>query len=156
MTWCGRRGAVSGSFFVGGLCLILSTFVEEATLALLVYYLGFGALSLGFGVLYVWAAELFPTTIRVRCMSVQSLAARFGAIASPFINDLGTTHPALSLMIFAAPCVIAGVLDLWLPETRDVVLPNTLDDIADDATPNGRGKNGATLTEPLVGKLEGA
>lgn len=80
----------------------------EATLALLVYYLGFGALSLGFGVLYVWAAELFPTTIRVRCMSVQSLAARFGAIASPFINDLGTTHPALSLMIFAAPCVIAG------------------------------------------------
>lgn len=48
------------------------------------------------------------------------------------------------------------MLDLWLPETRDVVLPNTLDDIADDATPNGRGKNGATLTEPLVGKLEGA
>lgn len=32
MTWCGRRGAVSGSFFVGGLCLILSTFVEEVAL----------------------------------------------------------------------------------------------------------------------------
>jgi len=130
--WCGRRGAISGSYFVGSGCLFASNAISDETLSLIVYYVGNGALSLAFAVLYVWAAELFPTTIRARSMSIQSMFARLGAMSSPFVVDIGQKNAALALLIFATPCAICGALDLCLPETRARKLPNTTDDIFSD------------------------
>jgi len=128
--WCGRKGAMVGSSFAGGVLLMLSTWCRSQWLSLTVFYAANGALSLAFAVLYCWSAELFPTDIRARCMSIQSVFARAGAMVSPFVVDLGRADPAAALCIVAAPCLVAGALDLLLPETRDMPLPASIDDIS--------------------------
>eukprot|EP00928_Gymnodinium_smaydae_P062787 TRINITY_DN4656_c0_g1_i2.p1 TRINITY_DN4656_c0_g1~~TRINITY_DN4656_c0_g1_i2.p1 ORF type:complete len:542 (+),score=53.57 TRINITY_DN4656_c0_g1_i2:60-1628(+) len=130
--WCGRKGAVAGSFVIGGVCLVLSSGIRDQVTSLVVFYLANGALSLAFGVIYIWAAELLPTNIRTRAMSYQSVCARFGAIVSPYVVQLGSTNSVLALMIFAAPCLLSGALDTMLPETRGMPLPNSLDEIDSD------------------------
>merc|ERR1712217_358938 len=111
---------------------ILSTLITQKTCSLVIYYTANGALSLAFGVVYVWAAELFPTNIRARAMSVQSVFARFGAIVSPFVIDIGRTNYTLAIFMFAVPCLITGLLDLAIPETRGTKLPDTIDDLDND------------------------
>jgi len=128
-TWCGRRGAIVGSFIAGGVCLLLSAVMEDETASVAVYFAGNGALSLAFAVLYMWTSELYPTTIRARSMSINSVCARFGAICSPFVVDIGRTNPALATVVFAAPCLICGCLDLMLPETNGRKMLSTIDDV---------------------------
>merc|ERR1719188_196207 len=96
---------------------------------MIIYYAANGILSAVFAVIYVYAVELFPTDVRSRSMAIQSVFARFGAILSPFVVDIGAKHPELALIIFAVPCVAAGLVDAVLPETRGTQPPNTVADL---------------------------
>mmetsp|Transcript_38755 Transcript_38755/g.112029 ORF Transcript_38755/g.112029 Transcript_38755/m.112029 type:complete len:510 (+) Transcript_38755:80-1609(+) len=127
--WCGRKGAIVSSLLIGGVLLVGSTWCEAQWLSITVYYVANGSLSLAFAVLYIWAAELFPTDIRSRALSVQSVFARVGAVLTPYVVDLGSRSPALALCIFAAPCILAGLLDLLLPETCGAPLAATIADM---------------------------
>jgi len=130
---CGRRGAVAGGFLVAGTCLMASSHGTKMEL-LVLYYIAISAVSLSFAVIYIWGSELFPTDIRGTAMGIQSLCARIGAMTAPAIAALGDkAHPRLPFVLFAAPCLSAGMLALLLPETRGRPLPGTLADLDKEA-----------------------
>ncbi|GFO13864.1 organic cation transporter protein [Plakobranchus ocellatus] len=92
----------------------------------------FGATA-GFAVIYMFTAELFPTVMRNSVIGVGSLCARIGGILSPFIGNLGKMFSgpfgiALPLVVFGGLSVTAGVLVLFLPETTNKSLPETMKD----------------------------
>lgn len=102
----------------------------------------FGA-SAAFAIIFVYSAELFPTILRNSLMGVACLFARVGGMISPYIADLnnavdGPFGKALPLIVFGASTVAGGLLCLWLPETLNRHLPETLD----DATNFGRMRSG--------------
>ncbi|XP_025097989.1 organic cation transporter protein-like isoform X1 [Pomacea canaliculata] len=104
-------------------------------------------ISAAFSIIYVFTAELLPTSVRNSGMGVSSLNARFGGIASPYITSLvfyvgGNFGKALPSLIFGGLSILAGLASLWLPETYLQDLPETVE----DANNFGR-KTGRTTTE---------
>lgn len=145
---CGRKGVVSGGFLMSGACLLASCFGTPFQLVVL-YYVAVCSVSLSFAVIYVWGSELFPTDIRGSAMGLQSICARAGAMLAPAVASLGDkNHTGLPLLVFAMPCIIAGLWTLFLPETRGQPLPDTIADVGREATFAG----GHVAGEPLAGK----
>merc|ERR1719215_2356928 len=127
----GRRGTIAGSLAIGGGCCVLCAAVPEKlfSVSLLLTFIGKAAIAGGFGCVYLYAAELFPTDIRSRSISFQSLVARLGGMLAPIVADLGTVSRGLPFTIFGVPCLIAGALLCTLPETAGTPLLCTIDDI---------------------------
>jgi len=130
----GRRGTVAGSLALGGGCCVLCAAVPEDLfyVSLFLTFVGKASIAAGFGCVYLYSAELFPTDIRSRAISFQSLVARLGGMLAPIVADLGTVSRGLPFAIFGAPCIIAGALLCTLPETAGTPLLGTIDDIKAD------------------------
>lgn len=138
--WAGRRMAALSGLLVCGLSCLLAALqsLREADsdpeskpggLMLLFVYVGKAGVSMSFAVIYLYAAELFPTDIRGRSMSLQSLVSRIGGMCSPVIASLGHDSLALPMILFGLPSLVSGVLLCGLPETRGTSLPDTIDDV---------------------------
>jgi len=145
--WAGRRMAtISGLILCGLSCLLAAVeSIRESSraeadldpveskppgsLMILFVYLGKAGVSMSFAVIYLYAAELFPTDIRGRSMSLQSLVSRIGCMISPVIASLGRDSLALPMLLFGFPSLVSGVLLCGLPETRGASLPDTIDDV---------------------------
>lgn len=83
----------------------------------------------GFNILYIFTSELYPTVIRNSAVGASSMIARTGSAASSYIAILSdVTLPIVPMIIFAVFSLIAGSLVIFLPETRDQPLPDTLQD----------------------------
>ncbi|XP_069136069.1 organic cation transporter protein-like [Argopecten irradians] len=86
-----------------------------------------------FVVIYIFSSELFPTVVRTGGMGASSCVARIGGMSAPYIAKLGTlvgSHygQALPLVIFGCVSVTAGIFTLFLPETVNKRLPDTIDE----------------------------
>ena len=79
--------------------------------------------------IYVISGEIFSTSIRNSAIGIVSASARVGSIMSPFIVMLGEISPGLQFVIFGSLCLTAGFLGLWLPETRNKALPETVEEM---------------------------
>ncbi|XP_048236592.1 organic cation transporter protein-like [Haliotis rufescens] len=86
-----------------------------------------------FTVMYIFSAELFPTTLRQSAMGACSLFEGIAGMVAPYIADLGilTKGPlqeVLPLIVFGSLTIVAGLMAIVLPEARDQQLPETLQD----------------------------
>ncbi|XP_071114900.1 organic cation transporter protein-like [Haliotis cracherodii] len=95
--------------------------------------LGNTCVSAGFASVYVFTAELLPTTSRNFGMGLCSVFCRVGSISSPYINDLtmhitGRYSQILPMLVFGGVAFLAGLLVLLLPETLNKKLPETIKD----------------------------
>ena len=68
---------------------------------------------------------LFPRAVGI---GVSSVASRVGGILSPIILLLGDSIASLPLILFGSSAVLAGLLALFLPETKGQKLPQTLEE----------------------------
>ena len=93
--------------------------------------LGKLCLSSSFSVVYIHSAEIFPTTVRNSGMGLVSVAARVGGIMAPFIVSLGEFIPQLQFTVLGLMSLLAGLLNLRLPETAGRQLPDTIQDLSD-------------------------
>jgi len=128
LIYFGRRISMSVTMIFGGLCLLLTPAVPAAGKAVL-GQLGKFAITGSFAMVYVYAAEIFPTVVRNVGLGSASMCARVGSIIAPFVGrELGqATSPVVPLIIFGATSLLAGVLVLLLPETRNCPLPDTIE-----------------------------
>jgi len=127
--WCGRRLTCVVGFLVAGACLLLCSVISAPAMLVVLCYAGNFFISISFGTVFLYAAELFPTNIRAQGLGITSVLARVGAMVSPFVAALGKTSPGLPLLIFGVPCLVCGCLMFLLPETRGTILPDTIDDV---------------------------
>ncbi|PFX17296.1 organic cation transporter protein-like [Stylophora pistillata] len=82
--------------------------------------------------IYIYTVELYPTIIRNTGIGVCSMMARFGSIITPYIvllADLPNMNKTLPLVIFGVFGLIAGVMALWLPETRYSPMAQTVEQV---------------------------
>ncbi|TGZ53019.1 Uncharacterized protein DBV15_00561 [Temnothorax longispinosus] len=93
---------------------------------LLLYMAGKLCITMAFGTVYVYTAELFPTTLRHSLLGICSMTGRVGSILSPQTPLLAQIMPSLPLILFGSMGMIAGVLSLIFPETLGTKLPDTV------------------------------
>merc|ERR1711937_409406 len=81
-----------------------------------------------FAVIWIFAAELFPTDIRGNALGLGSMAGRIGGFCAPYINELWLPIPWLPPLIYGAFCLFGGGLLFLLPETSGRPMLNTVDE----------------------------
>ncbi|XP_021380019.1 organic cation transporter protein-like isoform X2 [Mizuhopecten yessoensis] len=135
----GRRILHAACMILGGVACIVTLFpmlyadesLQPITITLAM--LGKVGAAAAFAVIYVWSAELYPTVVRNAGMGASSSCARIGGMIAPYIADLskvidGNLGRAVPLVVFGAASVVAGIMSLWLPETNNRDLPESLED----------------------------
>ncbi|CAG2164548.1 unnamed protein product [Oppiella nova] len=82
-----------------------------------------------YGIIYVYAAEIYPTIIRQVGVGSCSVAARVGSMLAPFVKDLSTyTGMGLVLSIFGTLSIADGITIHFLPETRGKHIADTFEE----------------------------
>ncbi len=122
----GRRTLLTGSVYVMCVALLLLAFQFQrahADFALIVgsTMLYTAAFSIGLGPgAWVYIAEIFPTNVRGRAMSIATavLWASCILVSNSFLTVVRALGPGGAFAVFAAICAIAIVFFSRLPETR--------------------------------------
>ncbi len=82
-----------------------------------------------FALVYVLAAELYPTEERATGVAASALTSRIGAISAPYVALTRTIHPELPTIVFAIAALLAGLVAFLLPETKDKELLEHVDEV---------------------------
>ncbi|KAL5984637.1 Mitochondrial intermediate peptidase [Asimina triloba] len=132
-----RRLLVSLSAYITGISCILCIFLSGSRgdgskskgswSQLTAEAVGFMAASTAFDVLYIYCVELFPTNVRNFAVSMLRQALMLGAAVAPLLVVVGRLSPSLSFLIFGGLACFSGFVTLWLPETRNAPLYETLE-----------------------------
>jgi len=129
LLFLGRRLSVCGSMAIGGVTLFAVPFVDSVAGKAALAQIGRFAITGSFSMVFVYAVEIFPTVIRNVGLGSASVWARVGGIIAPYIGrELGKTSPDAPLYIFGATSLIAAGLVLFLPETKGVSPPSTVEE----------------------------
>ncbi|XP_020818604.1 organic cation transporter protein [Drosophila serrata] len=128
--YLGRKWTLilSSSISAVGLFLLAALF-ELGTIAQVVCAaLGLFGASMSFPNVYLYGGELFPTVVRSNGVGLCSMVGRIGSILAPLICDLKAYGNWIAPVIFGIFSVLAILGTLFLPETRGMPLPETLED----------------------------
>ncbi|RUS91567.1 hypothetical protein EGW08_000682 [Elysia chlorotica] len=91
--------------------------------------LGKFAITGAYTTVYLYAAEIFPTSIRNHGLGVSSFFENFGSIAAPFIVFAAKSIPEMPMILFGMVSIIGGVMATALPETHKRPLPQTVEEV---------------------------
>ncbi|XP_023934321.1 organic cation transporter 1 isoform X2 [Bicyclus anynana] len=126
----GRRWVLCIFMNIGGLACLCCALVPEAWPWVVVSLAMLGRLcaAASFAVFYVQIGELLPTVVRAQAMGASSVIAGIGLLTVPYIVALASISKYLPLIIMGVLSVMSGVTSLFLPETLNQPLPQTLED----------------------------
>uniref|UniRef100_A0A4W3IUU0 Solute carrier family 22 member 4-like n=1 Tax=Callorhinchus milii TaxID=7868 RepID=A0A4W3IUU0_CALMI len=131
-----RRIANSSMLLVGGALLLLTSIVPANIVNLYLHIIAtalamIGKLSISatFAIIFVYSSELYPTVVRNMGIGTCCMTSRIGAILAPYFVYLGTFNKMLPIIIMGILTLIAGVLSLILPESREVSLPEIIEQV---------------------------
>ncbi|XP_078516990.1 solute carrier family 22 member 6-B-like isoform X2 [Lissotriton helveticus] len=131
VTYIGRRFSQASCLILAGLLILASIAVPEDMhgLQITLTVLGKGSLASSILCAYVYSTELFPTVIRQTGMGFTQMMFRFGAMVSPLLMLTSEYVSFLPMIIFGVIALIAGASVLLLPETRNLPLPDTVEQV---------------------------
>lgn len=127
----GRRTVILVAMVVGGICCVCAGFVPGDYVWTTVILANIGKLGISgsYSVIYCFGSELFPTVLRTLALATASLVGSIGAITAPHILYLGALYgKALPIIILGVLSVAGGISTLFLPETLNENLPETLEE----------------------------
>lgn len=129
----GRRCLVSTFMLIGGVCCIIASSIPTGTdtaAAIIVTIVLFGKACIAgsFAVIYNYTAELFPTVVRNTALGIGSMCARFSGALTPLIMLLDSLNPKVPAVLFGFVALVSGFLSLYLPETVNQPMPETIED----------------------------
>ncbi|XP_069874109.1 solute carrier family 22 member 12-like [Dipodomys merriami] len=135
MNYLGRRSIQASSLVLAGLCVLANTQVpqEMGALRSALALLGLGSLGSTFACISIFSGELFPTVLRMRAVGLCQMEARMGAFLGPLTRMLSTHSPSIPLFIYGSVTVLGGLATLLLPETKNLPLPDTMQDVQKQA-----------------------
>ncbi|XP_076013203.1 solute carrier family 22 member 13-like [Genypterus blacodes] len=126
----GRKISLMSTLLIGGLMSFLIIAVPQGN-AIAVTTLAVSArffISWSGTLCYVYAQELFPTSLRQTGVGLGALSSRVGSMVSPLVNMLATYHWSVPIVIFGSFTMFSGALCYMLPETRGIALPDSVDE----------------------------
>ncbi|KDP25005.1 hypothetical protein JCGZ_23988 [Jatropha curcas] len=145
LSFTNRRLLFSQSAYIAGISCILCILFSRRAKAdksggswtqLTIEGIGFMAASTAFDVMYIYCVELFPTNVRNFAVSMLRQSLMLGASIAPLLVVVGRWSPSLSFLVFGLLSIFSGTLSLWLPETRNAPLYETLKQQEEDEKQN--------------------
>ncbi|KAL1490828.1 hypothetical protein ABEB36_013455 [Hypothenemus hampei] len=125
----GRRSITATNMIFGGLCCIIATNLTAGSSTSSGFvFMGKFLIASSFAVVYNYSAELFPTVVRNSAMGLGSTCARTSGALTPLIILFDSFDPKLPSTIFAVISIVSGFLCLFLPETLNKAMPQTIED----------------------------
>ncbi|XP_034561799.1 LOW QUALITY PROTEIN: solute carrier family 22 member 13-like [Notolabrus celidotus] len=120
----GRKKSQAAVLFAGGAaCLVILAIPEDLPVVVTVIaVLGKFAATASFSVVYVYTAELYPTTLRQNGVGLNSMFARVAGILAPLIRLLIVYHHTIPMLIYGFVPITASAFCVLLPETLNVEL----------------------------------
>ncbi|XP_060070290.1 organic cation transporter protein-like [Ylistrum balloti] len=133
----GRKKLYISAMFLAGIMLLCSAgttvflIKDFRNVTLAMAMMGKLGVTVGYCVIYLWAAEIFPTVFRNSGMGLSLACGNIGYIVAPFIAQLATNatsaiSQAAPLIVFGTFSLAASLLTLLLPETNKEQLPETV------------------------------
>ncbi|XP_051250927.1 solute carrier family 22 member 6 isoform X2 [Dicentrarchus labrax] len=131
LSYLGRRVSQATCLFLSALIIFANIFVpsDMQTIRTTLACLGKGFTSASFTTVYLYTGELYPTIIRQTGMGFVSTMARVGSMAAPAVLILDEVLPALPSVVYGGAAVLAGCFACFLPETLNMPLPDTIEDV---------------------------
>uniref|UniRef100_A0A3B5L2M2 Solute carrier family 22 member 6 n=1 Tax=Xiphophorus couchianus TaxID=32473 RepID=A0A3B5L2M2_9TELE len=127
----GRRLTQAGTLALTGLCLFCNIFVPQDLWAARTVFGASGKMfaEAAFTTVFLYTTELYPTVLRQNGLGFSSFTARTGVSLSPLVIILEDIWSYLPNIIFTLVACVASVSASFLPETLNVRLPETIEDI---------------------------
>lgn len=110
----------------GGICCIVAANVVQVSASMSFMFIGKFLIASSFAIIYNFSAELFPTVIRSFAMGLGAMCARSAGAMTPLISLLDSFDPKIPSIIFAVISIVSGTCVMFLPETLDKPLPQTI------------------------------
>uniref|UniRef100_A0A3Q2YGU3 Solute carrier family 22 member 5-like n=1 Tax=Hippocampus comes TaxID=109280 RepID=A0A3Q2YGU3_HIPCM len=124
-----RHTLLCVNLMFSGLTLLVVKLVPEGLYYSIIIWLntldGLGV-SVGHSFIYFFFTELYPTVVRNTGLGVLSTSGRIGTIVCPYILHIGIYSKVLPYIIFGSFSIIAAILSLVLPDTRNCKFPDLI------------------------------
>ncbi|CAG9857803.1 unnamed protein product [Phyllotreta striolata] len=124
----GRRWLAAGSMIVSGIFSLLATAVPLGIPSASLAIAGRFAINISYNIGLQYAAEILPTVVRAQGVALIHIMGYVASIIAPFVVYLAKMSTSLPLLILGVLGILGGMLALFLPETLDHELPQTLQD----------------------------
>lgn len=121
-----RKSLVVISNLLSSACFFIIAFIPEGMWSTTFGCIGCLCNYMVFIVIYLYASELFPTVVRNAAIGISSMMARLGAMVAPFVAALRHHGKWCAPTAFGIMPLIAALLCLLLPETKDCELMTSL------------------------------
>ncbi|XP_030075824.1 solute carrier family 22 member 6-B-like [Microcaecilia unicolor] len=142
----GRRITQAVSLILSGLLIIGGIFVPKGVWSNLKHkgipalhttmaILAKGCLSGAMACMLQFSGELYPTVVRQRGLGLSFMSAYFGSMLAPAVYLLGDIVSFLPYLIYGVASMVAGVAACFLLETRQALLPDTIEEVENDVIP---------------------
>ncbi|KAI0240554.1 Organic cation transporter protein [Lamellibrachia satsuma] len=137
LKYIGRRWPIFMFLITAGISLIITLFIPNTTvsgvdlsiLTITFSMIGKFGISAAFGAVFLYASEIFPTTVRNVGLGMASVGGRTGNMLAPYTTYFAHVAPWLPGVLFGTISVVGGVLTLLLPETLGRPLPQTMQEV---------------------------
>ncbi|XP_066601872.1 organic cation transporter protein [Prorops nasuta] len=124
----GRRWLACGSMVISGIFSIWACAVSNNVYAASLAIMGRFWVNISYNIGLQYAAELLPTVVRAQGVALIHIMGYVASIVAPFVVYLDVISSILPLLVLGVLGVLGGGLTLFLPETLDKDLPQTLQD----------------------------
>lgn len=125
----GRKKTLMVTYVTCALMNLLFAFLPRSDYwSIPLYLIGKWAVTLAYSSVYIYVSEVFPTNMRQTLISMCSMVGRIGSLVAPMTPLLTLYHKSMPTVIFAGMCMISSILVLMLPETRNMRLPDTIEE----------------------------
>ncbi|XP_014260538.1 organic cation transporter protein isoform X1 [Cimex lectularius] len=117
-------------FLIAGISLLIILVIPSGIPIMIVALIGRLCMSAVFAVIILHTSELFPTSNRNTAIGTSLTMAQVGTIIAPFVVDIGGAQAWWIPSTFCGVMsIIAGLLILLLPETRNKPMLDTIQEV---------------------------
>ncbi|CRK95636.1 CLUMA_CG009094, isoform A [Clunio marinus] len=124
----GRRWLAFGTMVMSGVFSLLAVCVPVGVYSATLAILGRFSVNISYNVGLQYAAELLPTVVRAQGVAFIHIMGYVASILAPFVVYLSHISTELPLIVLGILGILGGFLSLFLPETLNHELPQTLTD----------------------------
>ncbi|RUS77365.1 hypothetical protein EGW08_014879 [Elysia chlorotica] len=135
----GRRPLYGGSMVISAAGFLFSSLPiffgesDDSKFSVALVMVGKFGVSAAYAIIYVYCSEIFPTSVRSSAMALMYISGMIGGVISPYVVGMSESMgermgAAFPMIVFGSVSLVAGLLSLLLPETKDKVMPEYIKD----------------------------